>query len=284
MATGCSTNAVAHLIAMARRAGHDLTLNDLDALGRVTPLIANVRPAGKDYLMEDFYYAGGLRALKKQIEDRLDTSCLTVTGRTLGENLEGAEVYNDDVIRPLSNPVYKEGSLAVLHGNLCPDGAVIKPAACDPRFYLHESPALVFDSYPEMKASVDDEDLDDTPDTVMVLRNAGPQGGPGRRSSGSTPAPRTRTRRSSKPGARRPGAERPPPLPGRATSPGSGIRSVSGAPLRPAASATPRAPGRCGSRRRRGCESRRAAAPSRWPGSAPPPPRGRGIRAPRSRR
>jgi dihydroxy-acid dehydratase len=190
MATGCSTNAVVHLIAMARRAGHDLTLDDLDALGRVTPLIANVRPAGKDYLMEDFYYAGGLRALMKQIEDRLDTSCLTVTGRTLGENLEGAEVYNDDVIRPLSNPVYKEGSLAVLRGNLCPDGAVIKPAACDPRFYLHEGPALVFDSYPEMKAAVDDEDLDIGPDTVMVLRNAGPQGGPGFPEWGMLPIPK----------------------------------------------------------------------------------------------
>ncbi|MBR9839690.1 MAG: dihydroxy-acid dehydratase [Rhodobacteraceae bacterium] len=190
MATGCSTNAVVHLIAMARRAGHDLTLDDLDALGRVTPLIANVRPAGKDYLMEDFYYAGGLRALMKQIEDRLDTSCLTVTGRTLGENLEGAEVYNDDVIRPLSNPVYKEGSLAVLRGNLCPDGAVIKPAACDPRFYHHEGSALVFDSYLEMKAAVDDEDLDITPDTVMVLRNAGPQGGPGFPEWGMLPIPK----------------------------------------------------------------------------------------------
>ncbi|MBN8190490.1 dihydroxy-acid dehydratase, partial [Salipiger thiooxidans] len=139
---------------------------------------------------EDFYYAGGLRALMKQIEDRLDTSCLTVTGRTLGENLEGAEVYNEDVIRPLSNPVYKEGSLAVLRGNLCPDGAVIKPAACDPRFYLHEGPALVFDSYPEMKAAVDDEDLDITPDTVMVLRNAGPQGGPGFPEWGMLPIPK----------------------------------------------------------------------------------------------
>ena len=190
MATGCSTNAVVHLIAMARRAGHDMTLDDLDALGRVTPLIANVRPAGKDYLMEDFFYAGGLRALMKQIEDRLDTSCLTVTGRTLGENLEGAEVFNDDVIRPLSNPVYKEGSLAVLRGNLCPDGAVIKPAACDPKFYRHEGPALVFDSYPEMKAAVDDESLEITPDTVMVLRNAGPQGGPGMPEWGMLPIPK----------------------------------------------------------------------------------------------
>ncbi|WP_199259078.1 L-arabinonate dehydratase [Paracoccus binzhouensis] len=190
MATGCSTNAVVHLIAMARRAGIELTLDDLDALGRVTPLIANVRPSGKDYLMEDFYYAGGLRGLMTQIADRLDLSCLTVTGKTLGENLQGAQVYNDDVIRPLSNPVYHEGSLAVLRGNLCPDGAVIKPAACDPKFHVHQGPALVFDSYPEMKKAVDDPGLDVTPDTVMVLRNAGPQGGPGFPEWGMLPIPK----------------------------------------------------------------------------------------------
>ena len=190
MATGCSTNAVVHLIAMARRAGVNLTLDDLDALGRETPLIANVRPSGKDYLMEDFFMAGGLRALMKQMEDRLDTSCITVTGKTLGENLEGAVVYNDDVIRPLSNPVYHEGSLALLRGNLCPDGAVIKPAACDPKYHVHEGPALVFDSYLEMKKAVDDEDLDVTPDHVMVLRNAGPLGGPGMPEWGMLPIPK----------------------------------------------------------------------------------------------
>jgi len=190
MATGCSTNAVVHLIAMARRAGVPLTLDDLDALGRTTPLIANVRPAGKDYLMEDFFYAGGLRALMAQIAERLDTSCLSVTGRSLGDNLAGAQVYNDDVIRPLSNPVYGEGSLAVLRGNLCPDGAVIKPAACDPRFHVHQGPALVFDSYRQMKAAVDDPDLDVTPDHVLVLRNAGPQGGPGMPEWGMLPIPK----------------------------------------------------------------------------------------------
>ena len=190
MATGCSTNAVVHLIAMARRAGVDLTLDDLDALGRTTPLIANVRPAGKDYLMEDFFYAGGLRALMKQLEEKLDTTCMTVTGKTMGENLEGAQVFNDDVIRPLSNPVYKEGSLAVLRGNLCPDGAVIKPAACDPKYHVHEGPALVFDSYPDMKKAIDDEDLDVTPDHVLVLRNAGPLGGPGFPEWGMLPIPK----------------------------------------------------------------------------------------------
>ncbi len=190
MATGCSTNAVVHLIAMARRAGVGLTLDDLDALGRVTPLIANVRPSGKDYLMEDFYYAGGLRALMKQIEARLDVTALTVTGKSLGENLAGARVWNEDVIRPLANPVYHEGSLAVLRGNLAPSGAIIKPAACDPRFHRHEGPALVFDSYPEMKAAIDDEELEVTPEHVLVLRNAGPQGGPGMPEWGMLPIPK----------------------------------------------------------------------------------------------
>ena len=140
--------------------------------------------------MEDFYYAGGLRALMAQLGDKLDTSVTTVTGKTLGETLEGAVVYNDDVIRPLSNPVYHQGSLAVLRGNLCPDGAVIKPAACDERFRSHEGPALVFDSYPEMKKAVDDENLDVTPDHVMVLRNAGPLGGPGFPEWGMLPIPK----------------------------------------------------------------------------------------------
>ncbi|MFD1196003.1 L-arabinonate dehydratase [Seohaeicola saemankumensis] len=190
MATGCSTNAVVHLIAMARRAGVDLTLDDLDALGRTTPLLANIRPSGSDYLMEDFYYAGGLLAMMKQIADRLDLSCITAAGTTVGENIADAQVYNDDVIRPLSNPVYAEGSLAVLRGNLCPDGAVIKPAACDPRFHTHEGPALVFDSYVQMKKAVDDENLDVTPDHVMVLRNAGPLGGPGFPEWGMLPIPK----------------------------------------------------------------------------------------------
>jgi len=191
MATGCSTNAVVHLLAMARRAGVALELSDLDALGRITPLIANIRPLGSsEYLMEDFYFAGGLRALMDQLGDKLDRSAITCTGKPLEEGIAGAPVYNDDVIRPLSNPVYKEGSLAVLKGNLCPNGAVIKPAACDPKFHRHEGPALVFDSYPEMKAAIDDENLDVTPDHVLVLRNAGPQGGPGMPEWGMLPMPK----------------------------------------------------------------------------------------------
>lgn len=190
MATGCSTNAVVHLLAMARRAGIKLTLDDLDAAGRITPVLANIRPTGKTYLMEDFYYAGGLRALMAKLGGILDHSAMTVSGFTLGETLEGAKCFNDDVIRSLDNPVYHEGSLAVLKGNLAPNGAVIKPAACDARFHKHQGPALVFDTYPEMKAAVDDENLDITPDHVMVLRGAGPQGGPGMPEWGMLPIPK----------------------------------------------------------------------------------------------
>ncbi len=190
MATGCSTNAIIHLVAMARRSGISLGLDDFDRIGRTTPVIANVRPSGKDYLMEDFFYAGGLRGLMKNLGDKLDLSTLTVSGKTLGEALQDAEVFNDDVIRPLDNPVYHEGSLAVLKGNLAPDGAVIKPAACDPKFFKHAGPALVADSYAELKEIIDDETLDMDPDTVLVLRNAGPQGGPGMPEWGMIPMPK----------------------------------------------------------------------------------------------
>ncbi len=190
MATGCSTNAVIHLLAMARRAGVQWTLDDLDALSREVPVIANIRPSGSTYLMEDFFYAGGLLALMSQLREKLDLEALTVMGETLGEAITDAPVYNDDVIRPLSNPVYYEGSLAVLRGNLCPDGAVIKPSACEERFQKHTGPALVFDSYPEMKAAIDDENLDVTPDHILVLRNAGPLGGPGMPEWGMLPMPK----------------------------------------------------------------------------------------------
>ena len=189
MALGCSTNAVIHLIAMARRAGVKLTLDDLDAAGRTVPVIANIRPSGKTYLMEDFYYAGGLRALMARLREKLNLDALTVSGNPLGAGFEDARVNNDDVIKTLDDPIYPEGSLAVLRGNLAPDGAVIKPAACDPRFYNHEGPALVFDSYPDMKVQIDDPDLDVTADTVLVLRYAGPQGGPGMPEWGMLPIP-----------------------------------------------------------------------------------------------
>ncbi len=190
MATGCSTNAIIHLIAMARRAGVDWGLDDLDAVGHETPVIANIRPSGSEYLMEDFFYAGGLPALMVELGDKLDLSALTVTGETLGDGIKGAENHNPDVIRSLSNPVYHEGSLAVLRGNLAPDGAVIKPAACDPKFHVHEGPAIVADSYAEMKAIIDDEDYPMGPDHVLVLRNAGPQGGPGMPEWGMIPMPK----------------------------------------------------------------------------------------------
>jgi len=190
MATGCSTNAVVHLLAMARRAGIDLTLDDLDAASRTTPVLANIRPSGKRYLMEDFYFAGGLRALMAQLSNRLKLDAMTVSGLPLGETLKGAEVHNTDVIRPLDNPIYHEGSLAVLRGNLAPDGCVIKPSACESRFLDHQGPALVFDSYPQMKAAIDDDDLDVTADHILILRNAGPQGGPGMPEWGMLPIPR----------------------------------------------------------------------------------------------
>ena len=190
MAAGCSTNAVIHLIAMARRAGIELTLDDLDRLGRTTPVIANIRPSGERYLMEDFYYAGGLRALMAELGDKLDLTAPTVSGRTLGETLEGADTIDPDVIRPLSNPVYHEGALAVLKGNLAPDGCVIKPSACAPHLLQNEGRALVFDSYSDMKAAVEDETLDVTERDVLVLRNAGPRGGPGMPEWGMLPIPR----------------------------------------------------------------------------------------------
>jgi dihydroxy-acid dehydratase len=189
MAMGCSTNAVIHLIAQARRAGSDLSLDDFDRASRKIPVIANVRPSGDKYLMEDFYYAGGLPGLMTRLTGFLKLDTLTVTGKTLGENIAGAGVYNDDVIRTLDNPIYPEGALAVLKGNLAPDGCVIKPSAADPRLLKHTGPALVFDDYASMRAALDDESLEVTPDHVLILRNAGPQGGPGMPEWGMLPLP-----------------------------------------------------------------------------------------------
>ncbi|MDU6671057.1 MAG: L-arabinonate dehydratase [Bradyrhizobium sp.] len=189
MAMGCSTNAIIHVIAQARRAGADIGLDDFEAASRKVPVLANVRPSGDTYLMEDFYYAGGLPGLMSRMKEHLHLGCLTVNGRTLGDNIADAGVYNDDVIRPQSNPIYREGALAVLKGNLAPDGCVIKPSACDPRFLKHTGPALVFDDYPSMKKAIDDPDLDVTADHVLILRNAGPQGGPGMPEWGMLPIP-----------------------------------------------------------------------------------------------
>ncbi|MBF2759741.1 MAG: dihydroxy-acid dehydratase [Ectothiorhodospiraceae bacterium AqS1] len=190
MSLGCSTNAIIHLIAIAGRAGVPLSLDDFDAAGRATPVIANIRPSGDRYLMEDFFYAGGLRALMRRLSDRLDFEAMTVSGTSLRECLAGAEVHDSDVIRPLEDPIYHEGSLAVLKGNLAPDGCVIKPAACEARLREHEGRALVFDDYPQMKAAIDDDALDVDADTVLVLRGAGPQGGPGMPEWGMLPIPK----------------------------------------------------------------------------------------------
>jgi len=189
MAEGCSTNAIIHLVAISRRAGHAVTLDDFDAASRKVPVIANIRPSGDKYLMEDFYYAGGMRALMTRIAPHLKLDAMTVNGRTLRDNIAGASVFDDDVIRPLDKPIYAEGALAVLRGNLAPDGAIIKPSACEARLLKHSGRALVFDDYPSLKKAVDDPNLDVSGDDVLVLRYAGPQGGPGMPEWGMLPIP-----------------------------------------------------------------------------------------------
>ena len=189
MAMGCSTNAIIHVIAMSRRAGCPVTLQDFDAASRIVPVIANIRPSGSTYLMEDFYYAGGMPALLKRVQQHLDTSVITVNGQTLGENIAPAQVFHEDVIRPVENPIYAEGALAVLRGNIAPDGVVIKPSACAPHLLQHTGRALVFDDYPAMKKAVEDPDLDVTADDILVLRYAGPLGGPGMPEWGMLPIP-----------------------------------------------------------------------------------------------
>ena len=189
MALGGSTNAAVHIIAMARRSGINLTIDDLDAVARKIPVLANLFPSG-DRLMEDFYYAGGLPALMHTIRAELSTTQLTANGKTLGENLQLAEVLDPQVIRPLSNPVSSAGALAALYGNLAPNGAVIKPSAATPALMQHTGRALVFDSQPEMLAAMADPDLDCDQNTVLVLRNAGPVGAPGMPEWGNLPIPR----------------------------------------------------------------------------------------------
>src|SRR5690349_6724601 len=189
LALGGSTNALVHLVALARRAGIPLTLDRFDELSRRTPLLANVRPAGK-YLMEDFYYAGGLRGLLASIADLLNTGERTVSGRTLGEDIAGAEIYNADVILPRERALVASGSLAVLRGNLAPDGAVIKPAAAEPHLLKHRGPAVTFADYNDMAARIDDPALPVTKDSVIVLKNAGPLGAPGMPEWGQLPIPK----------------------------------------------------------------------------------------------
>ncbi|SVD95270.1 uncharacterized protein METZ01_LOCUS448124, partial [marine metagenome] len=189
MAVGGSTNAIVHIIAMARRAGFDISLEDFDRISRTTPVLANVRPNGEEYLMEDFYNAGGLRALMTQLGEKLHGDCLTITGQTLAGNIEGADLIDEDVIRTQDNPVQAEGGTFVLTGNLSPHGCVVKPSAATEKLLKHRGPALVFDNYPDLKARLNDDDLDVTEDTVLVLRSAGPEGGPGFPEWGMLPIP-----------------------------------------------------------------------------------------------
>ncbi|WKK19797.1 L-arabinonate dehydratase [Achromobacter insolitus] len=188
LALSGSTNSVVHLIAMARRSGFGLDLDRFDHLARTTPVLANLRPAGQ-YLMEDFYYAGGLRAMLVQLGDLLDTSQRTVDGRTLGENIAGARIFNEDVIRPRAQALIERDGLAVLRGNLAPDGAVIKPPAMEAHLQVHTGPAVVFKDYNDMAARIDDPDLEVNADSVIVLQNAGPQGAPGMPEWGQLPIP-----------------------------------------------------------------------------------------------
>jgi dihydroxy-acid dehydratase len=189
MALGGSTNAIIHLIAMAGRAGAQLDLDRFDALSRRTPFLANIRPSGQ-YLMEDFYYAGGLRAALDRLRDLLHQDCLTVNGQTLGQNLEGASVNNHEVIAPRTRPLGPEGGVAVLRGNLAPNGAVIKHTAAEKHLLQHAGPAIVFRDYNDLEARVDDPALPVTPDSVLVLQNAGPLGGPGMPEWGMLPIPK----------------------------------------------------------------------------------------------
>ena len=189
LAIGGSTNAIVHIIAMARRAGVPLTLDRFDELSHKIPVLGDLRPSGQ-YLMEDFYDAGGLPALLKNLGDLLSLDCMTVNGVSLGEQIENAEVIDDKVIRSRANPVSASGGTCVLRGNLAPEGCVIKAGAADPSLLKHRGPALVFDNYAEMKKVINEPDLDVTKDTVLILRSAGPLGAPGFPEWGMLPIPK----------------------------------------------------------------------------------------------
>jgi dihydroxy-acid dehydratase len=189
MAIGGSTNAIIHLIAMAGRAGIKLPLEKFDEISQRTPVIANIRPSG-EFLMEDFYDAGGLQALLNRIRGMLHADCLTVTGRTMGQNVDGFEVIDERVILPPDKPLARAGATFVLRGNLAPGGCVIKPTAAEARLLKHTGPAVVFSSCADLKERIDGESLNATADSVLVLQNAGPQGAPGMPEWGMLPIPR----------------------------------------------------------------------------------------------
>jgi dihydroxy-acid dehydratase len=189
MALGGSTNAIVHVVAMARRAGIALDMERFDRISRQVPVIANITPSGK-YLMEDFYYAGGLRGLMAQMRELLDLDCMTVTGRTIGENIATGRVHLPEVIHPLSDPIYEGGATAVLKGNLAPRGCVMKPSAAEQRLCQHRGKVIAFEDYNHMAREVERDDLDVTPDHILVLKNAGPKGGPGMPEWGMLPIPK----------------------------------------------------------------------------------------------
>ena len=188
-AIGGSTNAIVHLTAIAGRVGIDLSLERFDELSKTTPFLLNLKPSGQ-YLMEDFYYAGGVPALMSRIESILDLDNITVTGRTLGENIAGHLVHNEDIIRSMSNPLDPEGGLAVLYGNIAPTGAVIKPTAASPDLMVHKGKAIVFEDHDDLGNRIDDPDLEVSPDDILVMKNSGPIGGPGIPEWGFLPIPK----------------------------------------------------------------------------------------------
>ena len=189
MAIGGSTNAIIHLTAIAARAGFPLNLKTFDEISSKTPMLANIRPSG-EFLMEDFYYAGGLRALLAEIKPLLHLDARTVSGLTIDEVIGDARAHRRDVIRTFDNPVAASGGTAVLFGNLAPNGAVIKPTAAEKRLLRHVGSAVVFRDYNDMAARIDDESLDVDENSVLVLQNAGPLGGPGMPEWGMLPFPR----------------------------------------------------------------------------------------------
>jgi len=187
-AIGGSTNAVIHLLALAGRVGVDLTLKDWDVLGHDVPCLLNLMPHGK-YLMEDFYYAGGLPAVIRELGDLIHRDALTVNGKTIGENAAQAPCFNREVIRPVSEPFKPNSGIAVLHGNLCPNGAVIKPSAATPELMKHNGRAVVFEDIDDFHARIDDPELDVDERSVLVLKNCGPRGYPGMPEVGNMPLP-----------------------------------------------------------------------------------------------
>jgi dihydroxy-acid dehydratase len=188
MAIGGSTNAIIHLVAIAGRAGVTLPLTRFDELSRATPLLVNVKPSGK-YLMEDFFYAGGLPAVLRELLPLLHRDALTVNGKTLGENVGGAENWNRDVIRPLGMPLAPEGGTVILTGNLSPDGAVLKQSAASSHLLTHRGRAVVFEDHDDLHARIDDPSLPVDETSVLVLKRVGPKGAPGMPEWGAAPIP-----------------------------------------------------------------------------------------------